>query len=151
MDEMLARTSTERAPWHILESVDKRYARIKAMRLGHSVPSGRRWTVTGEPGGEEALPGPFPSQKEMRREKRREMENRPSFPKGGLRILIFTAGRALVGESAVRVVGVPEQDLVAGLVLLGVAAGGGAGEMTKGADEMGVVGETGQLPRPAGR
>ena len=33
MDEMLARTSTERAPWHILESVDKRYARIKAMRL----------------------------------------------------------------------------------------------------------------------
>ena len=30
---MLARTSTERAPWHILESVDKRYARIKAMRL----------------------------------------------------------------------------------------------------------------------
>ena len=46
-----------------------------------------------------------------------------------------------------RVVGVPEQDLVAGLVLLGVAAGGGAGEMTKGADEMGVVGETGQLPR----
>ena len=61
--------------------------------------------------------------------------------------MIFTAGRALVGESAVRVVGVPEQDLVAGLVLLGVAAGGGAGEMTKGADEMGVVGETGQLPR----
>ena len=60
--------------------------------------------------------------------------------------MIFTAGRALVGESAVRVVGVPEQDLVAGLVLLGVAAGGGAGEMTKGADEMGVVGETGQLP-----
>ena len=33
VDEMLARTSTERAPWHILESVDKRYARIKAMRL----------------------------------------------------------------------------------------------------------------------
>ena len=30
---MLARTSTERAPWHILESVDKKYARIKALRI----------------------------------------------------------------------------------------------------------------------
>lgn len=29
---MLARTNTQNAPWHILESVDKRYARIKAMK-----------------------------------------------------------------------------------------------------------------------
>ena len=28
---MLARTSTENAPWHVLPSVDKRYARIRAM------------------------------------------------------------------------------------------------------------------------
>ncbi len=33
VNEMLARTSTENAPWYILESVDKRYARIKAMKL----------------------------------------------------------------------------------------------------------------------
>ena len=31
VDEMLARTSTENAPWHVLPSVDKRYARICAM------------------------------------------------------------------------------------------------------------------------
>ena len=30
---MLARTSTTFAPWHILESVDKKYARIKAMKI----------------------------------------------------------------------------------------------------------------------
>ena len=41
----------------------------------------------------------------------------------------------------------PQQDLVAGLVLLGVAAGGDAGEVAEGADEMGVVGKTGALPR----
>ena len=29
---MLRKTNTENAPWHILESVDKRYARIKAMK-----------------------------------------------------------------------------------------------------------------------
>ena len=33
IDEMLVRTNTQNAPWHVLESVDKRYARIKAMRL----------------------------------------------------------------------------------------------------------------------
>ena len=32
VNEMLARTSTAFAPWHILESVDKKYARIKAMK-----------------------------------------------------------------------------------------------------------------------
>ena len=32
VDEMLSKTSTVNAPWHILESVDKRYARIKAMK-----------------------------------------------------------------------------------------------------------------------
>lgn len=32
VDEMLRRTSTAFAPWHILESVDKKYARIKAMK-----------------------------------------------------------------------------------------------------------------------
>ena len=30
---MLQRTSTTFAPWHILESVDKKYARIKAMKI----------------------------------------------------------------------------------------------------------------------
>ena len=29
---MIARTSTTYAPWHILESVDKKYARIKALK-----------------------------------------------------------------------------------------------------------------------
>ena len=33
VNEMLARTSTTFAPWHILESVDKKYARIKAMKI----------------------------------------------------------------------------------------------------------------------
>lgn len=33
VDEMLAKTSTENAPWNILESVDKKYARIKAMKI----------------------------------------------------------------------------------------------------------------------
>lgn len=33
VNEMLAKTSTSFAPWHILESVDKRYARIKALRI----------------------------------------------------------------------------------------------------------------------
>ena len=31
IDEMIAKTSTEAAPWHVLESVDKRFARIKAL------------------------------------------------------------------------------------------------------------------------
>ena len=31
--EMIARTSTTYAPWHILESVDKKYARIKALKI----------------------------------------------------------------------------------------------------------------------
>ena len=30
---MLQKTSTTFAPWHILESVDKKYARIKALRI----------------------------------------------------------------------------------------------------------------------
>ena len=33
VNEMLAKTSTTYAPWHILESVDKKYARIKALRI----------------------------------------------------------------------------------------------------------------------
>lgn len=33
VDEMLQKTSTARAPWHIIESKDKRYARIKAMKI----------------------------------------------------------------------------------------------------------------------
>ena len=33
VDEMLQKTSTAFAPWHILESVDKKYARIKALRI----------------------------------------------------------------------------------------------------------------------
>ena len=39
-----------------------------------------------------------------------------------------------------------EQDLIAALILLGIPAGRDPGEMAKGADEMGVVGEAGQLP-----
>ncbi len=30
---MIAKTSTTYAPWHILESNDKRYARIKALKV----------------------------------------------------------------------------------------------------------------------
>ncbi len=30
---MLQKTSTVYAPWHILESVDKKYARIKALEI----------------------------------------------------------------------------------------------------------------------
>ncbi len=33
IDEMLQKTSTTFAPWHILESVDKKYARIQALRI----------------------------------------------------------------------------------------------------------------------
>ena len=33
VNEMLAKTSTTYAPWHILESVDKKYARIKALKI----------------------------------------------------------------------------------------------------------------------
>jgi len=33
VDEMLKKTSTEFAPWYILESVDKKYARIKALEI----------------------------------------------------------------------------------------------------------------------
>ena len=33
VDEMLKKTSTTFAPWHILESVDKKYARIKALKI----------------------------------------------------------------------------------------------------------------------
>ncbi len=33
INEMISKTSTEFAPWHILESVDKKYARIKALRI----------------------------------------------------------------------------------------------------------------------
>ncbi len=33
VNEMLQKTSTAYAPWHILESVDKQYARIKALRI----------------------------------------------------------------------------------------------------------------------
>jgi polyphosphate kinase 2 (PPK2 family) len=30
---MLQKTNTSFAPWHVLESVDKRYARIKALQI----------------------------------------------------------------------------------------------------------------------
>ena len=33
VDEMLQKTNTSFAPWHILESVDKKYARIKALKI----------------------------------------------------------------------------------------------------------------------
>ena len=33
VDEMIAKTSTESAPWHIIESNDKKYARIKALKI----------------------------------------------------------------------------------------------------------------------
>ncbi len=33
VNEMLKKTSTRFAPWHILESVDKKYARIKALKI----------------------------------------------------------------------------------------------------------------------
>ena len=33
VDEMLHKTSTTYAPWYILESTDKRYARIKALKI----------------------------------------------------------------------------------------------------------------------
>ena len=33
IDEMIQKTSTEFAPWYILESVDKKYARIKALEI----------------------------------------------------------------------------------------------------------------------
>lgn len=33
MNEMLQKTNTSYAPWHILESNDKRYARLKALRI----------------------------------------------------------------------------------------------------------------------
>ncbi|MCQ2508327.1 MAG: polyphosphate:AMP phosphotransferase [Dorea sp.] len=33
IDEMIQKTSTEFAPWHVLESVDKKYARIKALEI----------------------------------------------------------------------------------------------------------------------
>ena len=32
-NEMLQKTSTVTAPWYILESVDKKYARIKALQI----------------------------------------------------------------------------------------------------------------------
>jgi len=32
-EEMLEKTDSEYAPWHILESVDKKYARIKALKI----------------------------------------------------------------------------------------------------------------------
>ena len=33
VNEMLKKTSTTFAPWHILESVDKKYARIEALKI----------------------------------------------------------------------------------------------------------------------
>lgn len=33
VDEMIEKTSTSYAPWHILESVDKKYARVKALKI----------------------------------------------------------------------------------------------------------------------
>ena len=33
VNEMLKKTSTTYAPWHILQSVDKKYARIQALKI----------------------------------------------------------------------------------------------------------------------
>ena len=33
INEMIEKTSTEYAPWHILESNDKKYARIQALKV----------------------------------------------------------------------------------------------------------------------
>ena len=33
IDEMIEKTSTENAPWYIIESNDKKYARIKALKI----------------------------------------------------------------------------------------------------------------------
>ncbi|MBQ8598143.1 MAG: polyphosphate:AMP phosphotransferase [Lachnospiraceae bacterium] len=33
IDEMIQKTSTTYAPWHVLESVDKKYARLKALKI----------------------------------------------------------------------------------------------------------------------
>ncbi|MBR2572080.1 MAG: phosphate--AMP phosphotransferase, partial [Clostridia bacterium] len=33
VDEMIAKTSTENAPWHIIESNDKKYARIQTLKI----------------------------------------------------------------------------------------------------------------------
>ena len=33
VNEMLQKTNTSFAPWHVLESVDKKYARIKALQI----------------------------------------------------------------------------------------------------------------------
>ncbi|MBO4396148.1 MAG: phosphate--AMP phosphotransferase [Eubacterium sp.] len=33
VDEMIVRTSTEKAPWHVIEANDKRYARIKVLEI----------------------------------------------------------------------------------------------------------------------
>ena len=33
VEEMLRKTSTEYAPWHIIESVDKKYARIPTLQI----------------------------------------------------------------------------------------------------------------------
>ena len=33
VNEMLEKTSTQYAPWYILESVDKKYARIQALKI----------------------------------------------------------------------------------------------------------------------
>lgn len=33
VDEMIQKTSTAYAPWYILESVDKKYARIQALKI----------------------------------------------------------------------------------------------------------------------
>ena len=33
VNEMLQKTNTSFAPWHVLESVDKKYARIKALKI----------------------------------------------------------------------------------------------------------------------
>ena len=33
IDEMIEKTSTKNAPWHIIESNDKKYARIKTLKI----------------------------------------------------------------------------------------------------------------------
>ena len=33
VNEMLQKTSTTYAPWHIIESVDKKYARLKTLEI----------------------------------------------------------------------------------------------------------------------
>ena len=36
MNDMVARTNTRNAPWHLVEANDKNYARIKVLRIANA-------------------------------------------------------------------------------------------------------------------